>query len=34
MIPGAKMLTLEGVGHEIPMGTWDVVIPTILEHTS
>ena len=34
MIPGAKMLTLEGVGHEVPEGTWDVVIPTILDHTS
>ena len=34
MIPGAKMLTLEGVGHEIPEGTWDVVVPALLEHTS
>ena len=34
MIPGATMLTLEGVGHEIPEGTWDVVVPAILEHTS
>ncbi len=34
MIPGARMLTLEGVGHEIPEGTWDVVIPAILDHTS
>ena len=34
MIPGATMLALEGVGHEIPEGTWDVVVPAILEHTS
>ncbi len=33
-IPGATMLTLDGVGHEIPRGTWDTVIPAILEHTS
>ena len=33
-IPGAEMLTLEGVGHEIPRGVWDVVVPAILEHTS
>lgn len=32
-IPGAKLLTMDGVGHEIPEGEWDVVVPAILEHT-
>ena len=33
-IPGAKMLTLDGVGHELPRPVWDTVIPAILEHSS
>ena len=33
-IDGSTMLTLEGVGHELPRGVWDTVIPAILEHTS
>ena len=33
-IPGAKMLTLEGSGHELPRPEWDRIIPAILEHTS
>ncbi len=33
-INGSTLLTLQGVGHEIPRGTWDTVIPAILEHTS
>lgn len=33
-IPGAKILAMEGVGHEIPEGEWDVVVPAILEHTA
>ena len=32
-IPGAALLTLEGVGHELPTGVLDVVIPALLEHT-
>lgn len=32
-IPGATLLTLEGVGHELPTGVLDVVVPAILEHT-
>jgi pimeloyl-ACP methyl ester carboxylesterase len=30
-IPGAKLLTLEETGHELPRRTWDVVVPAILE---
>ena len=33
-IPGARLLTLEATGHELPRPTWDVVVPAILEHTS
>ena len=33
-IPGSTMLTLEGVGHELPRGVWEIVVPAILEHTS
>ncbi|NTU20303.1 alpha/beta hydrolase [Brevibacillus sp. HB1.2] len=32
-IPGADLLALEGTGHELPHGDWDVVIEAILEHT-
>ena len=34
-IPGARLLVLEGVGHELPpRPTWDRVVPAILEHTA
>ncbi|MBB6473652.1 alpha/beta fold hydrolase [Sphaerisporangium rubeum] len=33
-IPDARLLPLEGVGHESPRAAWDVVIPAILWHTS
>jgi pimeloyl-ACP methyl ester carboxylesterase len=34
-IPGARLLTLDGVGHEAPPPyTWDVVVPALLEHTN
>jgi pimeloyl-ACP methyl ester carboxylesterase len=32
-IPGAKLLTVEAMGHELPRRTWDVVVPSILAHT-
>jgi pimeloyl-ACP methyl ester carboxylesterase len=32
-IPGARLLTLEHTGHELPPAVWDTVIPAILEHT-
>ena len=34
LIPNAQLLTMEGVGHELPKDTWDTVVPTLLEHTS
>lgn len=33
-IPGAKLLTLEGIGHEIPLPEWDKIISAIVTHTS
>jgi pimeloyl-ACP methyl ester carboxylesterase len=34
-IPGARLLVLEGVGHEVPPpSTWDVVVPALLAHTA
>jgi pimeloyl-ACP methyl ester carboxylesterase len=33
-IPGAELLLLDGVGHQLPPpATWDVVVPAILRHT-
>ena len=33
-IPGATLLALPGVGHDLPDGCLDIVIPALLEHTS
>jgi pimeloyl-ACP methyl ester carboxylesterase len=34
-IPGARLVALERVGHEVPpRDLWDVVVPAILRHTS
>ncbi|MFC4588420.1 alpha/beta fold hydrolase [Sphaerisporangium corydalis] len=33
-IPGARLLPLAAVGHELPRAAWDVVVPAILWHTS
>jgi pimeloyl-ACP methyl ester carboxylesterase len=33
-IRDARLLALEGVGHELPRACWDLVVPSILEHTS
>jgi len=34
-IPGASLLLLEGVGHEMPPAqVWDVLIPALVRHTS
>jgi pimeloyl-ACP methyl ester carboxylesterase len=32
-IPGARLLTLDRTGHELPERTWDVLVPALLEHT-
>jgi pimeloyl-ACP methyl ester carboxylesterase len=33
-IEGAKLLTLDNTGHEIPRRAWDTVVPAILGHTA
>jgi pimeloyl-ACP methyl ester carboxylesterase len=34
-IPGAELLLLDGVGHQVPpRSTWDLVVPAILRHTA
>jgi pimeloyl-ACP methyl ester carboxylesterase len=33
-IPGARLLTLQQTGHELPGVVWDIVVPAILRHTS
>ena len=30
VIPGARLLILDGVGHELPPESWDRVVPAIL----
>jgi len=32
-IPGAELLTIDGMGHELPARAWDQVIPAIVAHT-
>jgi pimeloyl-ACP methyl ester carboxylesterase len=32
-LPDAELLTLEGIGHELPRETWDVAVPAILALT-
>ncbi len=33
-IPGATLLTLEGMGHEFPPAEWDTIVSAILRHTA
>ncbi|HVQ35568.1 MAG TPA: alpha/beta hydrolase [Candidatus Bathyarchaeia archaeon] len=33
-IPQAKLLTIEGMGHELPRGAWPRIVGAILEHTA
>jgi pimeloyl-ACP methyl ester carboxylesterase len=33
-IPGARLIRLERMGHELPRAVWDVVVPEILRHTA
>ncbi|MFD9734227.1 alpha/beta fold hydrolase [Umezawaea sp. NPDC059074] len=32
-IPNATLITLPGIGHELPRSSWDVVVPAILDHS-
>jgi pimeloyl-ACP methyl ester carboxylesterase len=33
-IPGARLLRVERMGHDLPREAWDVVVPEILRHTA
>jgi pimeloyl-ACP methyl ester carboxylesterase len=34
VIPGARLLVVEGMGHQVPPPpTWDLVVPALIEHT-
>ncbi|MEW2116933.1 alpha/beta hydrolase [Streptomyces sp. NPDC005474] len=33
-IPGAKLIVLEGAGHDLPKPLWDVFAPALLQHTA
>lgn len=33
-IPGAELLVLEGGGHGVPRGLWDIFVPALIRHTS
>lgn len=32
-IPGARLLILQGAGHDLPKPLWDVFVPALLQHT-
>lgn len=32
-VPGATLLTVEGLGHELPRAAWPVVLDAVLQHT-
>ena len=31
--PGARLVVLEGVGHELPAAAWDVFVPALVAAT-
>jgi pimeloyl-ACP methyl ester carboxylesterase len=33
-IPGAELLTIEGMGHEMPPASWPIMVPAILRHAA
>jgi pimeloyl-ACP methyl ester carboxylesterase len=33
-IPGARLVRIERMGHELPREAWDIVVPEILRHTA
>ena len=32
-IPGATLLTMDDMGHELPRGAWPEIIPAVVAHT-
>jgi pimeloyl-ACP methyl ester carboxylesterase len=33
-VPGARLLAIEGMGHELPRGAWPEIVPAITAHTN
>ena len=33
-VPGARLLILEGAGHDLPRPLWDVFVPALIQHTA
>ena len=33
-IPGAELLVIEGMGHDLPEGAWPTLVGAISEHTA
>ena len=33
-IPGAKLITIEGMGHDLPRGAWDQIVDAIVENAA
>ncbi len=33
-MPGAELLTIEGMGHDLPVEKWDEVVDAIAAHTA
>jgi hypothetical protein len=33
-IPGARLETIDGLGHDLPIGAWSRIIDLITDHTS
>jgi pimeloyl-ACP methyl ester carboxylesterase len=31
-IPGARLLEIDGMGHDLPRGVWDRIIDAVAEH--
>jgi hypothetical protein len=32
-ISGARLISIEGMGHELPRGAWPVIVQAMLKHT-
>jgi pimeloyl-ACP methyl ester carboxylesterase len=33
-VPGAELLTIDGMGHDLPIEKWDEVVDAIAHHTA
>jgi pimeloyl-ACP methyl ester carboxylesterase len=33
-VPGAELLTIEGMGHDLPVEKWDEIVDAVAAHTA